>query len=45
VDDNDYQVPFRFTGTIAKLTYKLGPPQLTEADRKIMHTSIMKAKD
>ena len=45
VDDNDYQVPFRFTGKIAKLTYKLGPPQLAEADRKIMHTGIIKAKD
>ncbi len=45
VDDNDYQVPFRFTGKIAKLTYKVGPPQLTEADRKIMHTGIIKAKD
>ena len=45
VDDNDYQVPFHFTGKIAKLTYKLGPPQLTEADRKIMHTGIIKAKD
>ena len=45
VDDNDYQVPFRFTGTIAKLTYKLGPPQLAEADRQIMHAHIMKARD
>jgi arylsulfatase A-like enzyme len=25
VDDKDYQVPFRFTGKIAKLTVKLGP--------------------
>jgi arylsulfatase len=25
VDDNDYQLPFRFTGTIANLSYKLGP--------------------
>jgi arylsulfatase len=45
VDDNDYQVPFRFTGKIAKLTYKLGPPQLTETDREIMHAHIIKAKD
>jgi arylsulfatase len=26
VDDNDYQVPFRFNGQIAKLTVKLEPP-------------------
>ena len=45
VDDNDYQVPFRFTGNIAKLTFKLGPVQLTESDRKTMHAAIIKAKD
>lgn len=28
VDDNDYQLPFRFTGTIDKLTVKVGPPQI-----------------
>ena len=28
VDDNDYKVPFRFTGTLDKLTVKVGPPQL-----------------
>ena len=28
VDDKDYQVPFRFTGTLDKLTVKVGPPQL-----------------
>jgi arylsulfatase len=45
VDDNDYQVPFRFTGTIAKLTYKLGRPQVVEADDEIRHAHIMKARD
>jgi arylsulfatase A-like enzyme len=45
VDDNDYQVPFRFNGTIAKLTFKLGPEQLTEADRKVMQERIARAKD
>lgn len=34
VDDNDYQVPFRFTGKIDKLTFKLGPEQLMPADQK-----------
>ena len=28
VDDEDYQVPFRFTGTLDKVTVKVGPPQL-----------------
>jgi hypothetical protein len=45
VDDKDYQVPFRFTGKLAKLTFKLGPEQLTEADRKIVHGHIVRAKD
>ena len=34
VDDKDYQVPFRFTGKLAKLTIKLGPERLTDADRE-----------
>jgi len=38
-------VPLRFTGKIAKLTYKLGPEQLTEADRKEMRKHIVRAKD
>jgi arylsulfatase A-like enzyme len=45
VDDRDYQVPFRFTGKIAKLTFKLGPEQLTEADRRIRHDRTVRAKD
>jgi arylsulfatase len=45
VDDKDYQVPFRFTGKIARLTFKLGDEQLTEADRKEMHKHIVRAKD
>ena len=28
IDDKDYQVPFRFTGTLDKLTVKVGPPQV-----------------
>ena len=38
VDDKDYQVPFRFTGKITKLTYKLGPEQLSEAEKKEKET-------
>jgi arylsulfatase len=45
VDDSDYQVPFRFTGKIAKLTYKLGPEQLAESDRKVMQEALAKAHD
>ena len=36
VDDADYQVPFRFTGTINKLTVKLGPEELTPEERKLL---------
>ena len=28
VDDKDYQVPFRFTGKLDKLTVKLGPSEM-----------------
>jgi len=45
VDDNDYQVPFPFTGKIAKVTIKLGPTQMTEADRETTHAHILRAKD
>src|SRR5262245_58671290 len=45
VDDKDYQVPFRFTGKITKLNFKLGKEQLTEADRKEMHRHLVRAKD
>ncbi|RKE67579.1 arylsulfatase [Pseudorhodoplanes sinuspersici] len=31
VDDEDYQVPFRFTGKIGKLTVKLGPNEMSAA--------------
>jgi len=36
VDDKDYQVPFKFTGKLAKLTLKLDRPQLTPADIKLL---------
>ena len=32
--DDSYELPFKFTGTIDKLTYKLGPSQLAPADQK-----------
>jgi hypothetical protein len=45
VDDSDYQVPFPFTGSISKLTYQLGPEQLTEADRAVIGSALAKARD
>jgi arylsulfatase len=33
VDDQDYQVPFRFTGKLRKLTLQVEPPVLTEEDK------------
>lgn len=32
--NDDYKLPFRFTGTINKLTFKLGPSQLLPTDEK-----------
>jgi len=34
VDDQDYQVPFKFTGTLNKLTLSINRPRLTPADEK-----------
>jgi hypothetical protein len=34
VDDKDYQIPFKFEGTISKLTYTLDRPKLTPEDVK-----------
>ena len=36
VEDEDYQVPFRFTGKLDKLTVKLGPVQLTSEDHRVI---------
>ena len=45
VDDKDYQVPFRFTGNLAKLTIKVGPEQLTAEDRKVIGERLAHARD
>ena len=37
VDDADYRVPFPFTGKIHKLTVKLGPEELTPAEREMIY--------
>ena len=44
VDDNDYQVPFPFTGKINKLTIKLGPEELTPAEREMIYGRHQVAK-
>jgi arylsulfatase len=45
VDDKDYQVPFRFTGKIDKLTFKLGPVQLTSDDHRAIQHALANARD
>jgi len=45
VNDQDYQVPFRFTGTINKLTISIEPPKLTPADVAALKTAEAKAND
>jgi arylsulfatase len=39
VDDKDYQVPFRFTGKLNRLTVKLGPEELEPADREAISSA------
>jgi hypothetical protein len=36
VDDNDYQVPFKFTGKLTKLTLTVDRPKLSPADEKLL---------
>ena len=45
VNDQDYQVPFPFNGTINNVTFKLGPVQLGEADKKIIQHAFARAGD
>jgi arylsulfatase len=45
VDDKDYQPPFRFTGKLDKLTIKLEPPQMTDADQKKAAEMVAAAHD
>jgi arylsulfatase A-like enzyme len=45
VDDFEYQVPFHFTGTIHKLTYHLGPEQLSAEDKEDAAKKLAAAKD
>jgi len=43
--DDSYKLPFRFTGTIDKLTYKIGREQLAVEDRKVMQKALAGAHD
>jgi len=45
VDDKDYQVPFRFTGKLDKLTVELEQPRLTDSDRQKAAEMIAAAHD
>ncbi len=43
--DDSYKLPFRFTGKIDKLTYKLGPTQLSSDEQRIIQHARAKASD
>jgi arylsulfatase len=43
--DDSYKLPFRFTGTIDKLTIKTGPEQLAADDRERMKRALATAHD
>ncbi|HET8544590.1 MAG TPA: arylsulfatase [Pseudolabrys sp.] len=43
--DEGYKLPFRFAGTIDKLTYKIGHEQLAAEDRKVMQKALAGAHD
>jgi arylsulfatase len=43
--DESYKLPFKFGGTINKLTYDVKPEQLTTADREAMQRALAAARD
>ena len=43
--DDSYKLPFHFTGTIDKLTYKLGPNQMTAEDQKAKTEAIARVNN
>jgi arylsulfatase len=43
--DFSYDVPFRFTGTIDKLNYKLGPEQMSAEDKRKAAEMLARARD
>jgi arylsulfatase A-like enzyme len=45
VNDQDYSVPFTFTGTIGKVTVKLGEPQISAEEQRQLDVGLRKASD
>jgi len=45
VDDRDYQVPFRFSGKLEKLTITLESPKLTPEGETKLREAEAKARD
>ena len=43
--DDSYKLPFRFTGTINKLTFNLGKEQMTAEERGAAHKALASARD
>jgi arylsulfatase len=45
VDDEDYRVPFRFNGKLAKVTLSLDAPRLTPADEQRLASTAKRTKE
>ena len=45
VNDDDYHVPFRFSGTLNKVIFKPGPTQFTAADEKAAAEAYARVND
>jgi len=43
--DDSYKLPFQFTGTINKVTYKIGPEQLRAEDRRVIERMLANANN
>jgi hypothetical protein len=43
--DNSYELPFKFTGTIDKLTFELGHSQLSEPEKEVAAKAMAMAHD
>jgi len=43
--DESYKLPFKFGGTINKVTYRLGPQQLTADQREVVERAVAAAHD
>ncbi len=44
VDDSDYQIPFTFTGKLLQLNIKIKPPELSDADKKLLQEESAKIR-